>query len=58
MASHLARLLATALSWRMEIQHAPKYRPQMGMAMRIMDHGSGSGLAMAMKVKMATTVQC
>ena len=41
----------------MEIQHAPKYRPQMGMAMRIMDHGSGSGLAMAMKVKMASTAQ-
>ena len=29
----------------------------MGRAMKIMDHGSGSGLAKAMKVKMPTTAQ-
>ena len=34
---------------------APKYRPMIGMDMKIMDQGSGRGLAMAMSATMPTT---
>ena len=39
------------------MKQARKYKPVMGSAMKIMDQGSGSGLAKAMKVKIPTTAQ-